>query len=304
MKRLLVLAVFALYTLLFATNSILNGPAVATSSGDLYNKIVEYATTNNTEAVESKCDLVWKLIPGVNGKVVDVDASLEAMSELNEFNEELIVFEEVEIENSYTDLNCGPIYKGNSSKNTVTFIINVAWGEEYIEPMLETLDKYDVDVNFFIEGNFAKNNTELVSEIYKEGHLIGNHSLDHSDFATLSKEEIHRQILETNTILTNITLEEVEFFGPPSGSFTEDTIEVTNDLNIETVMWSIDTIDWQNPSVDTIINRVTSKVEPGSIILMHPTENTAAALEELILEISKRGLEIDRLDNLLSPSQT
>ncbi len=302
MKKILILSVFALYSLLFTTNNLLNQRVNTVSSDDLYNEIVKFAEQNDIEAEESSCDLVWKVIPGINGKAVDIDASYNAMKEDNVFVEEKLVYVETAITTSYEDLECSPIYKGNERKNEVSFIINVAWGEEYIEPMLEVLEKYDIKANFFVEGNFAKNNLDVVSDIYSAGHLIGNHSLTHSDFSEISKDEMYNEILETNNILSSIALEGIKFFGPPSGSFSDETLEVVDDLDMSTVMWTVDTIDWQNPSKETIINRVLNKVDSGSIILMHPTENTAAALEEIILGITKKGLSIERLDELLSPN--
>ncbi len=302
MKKLLILSVFALYSLLFTTNNLLNQNIGTVSNNDLYNEIVKFAEQNDIEAQESSCDLVWKVIPGLNGRSVDVDASYEEMKEENVFNEDRIIYVENTITTSYEDVECSPIYRGNTRKQEVSFIINVAWGEEYIDSMLETLDKYDIKANFFIEGNFAKNNIDTVSDIYSRGHLIGNHSLSHSDFSEISKEEMHNEILETNNILSSIALEEIKFFGPPSGSFNNETLQVVNDLNMNTVLWNVDTIDWQNPSKDTIIKRVVSKVDSGSIVLMHPTKNTAAALEEIILQVTKKGLKIERLDELLSPN--
>ncbi len=302
MKKILILSVFALYSLLFTTNNLLNQSIGTVSNNDLYNEIVKFAEQNDVEAQESSCDLVWKVIPGLNGKSVDIDASYDEMKAENVFNENKIIYVENEITTTYEEVECSPIYRGNTRKNEVSFIVNVAWGEEYIEPMLDTLDKYDIKVNFFIEGNFAKDNIDTVLDIYNRGHLIGNHSLSHSDFSAISKEQMHNEILETNNILTSITLEEIKFFGPPSGSFNSDTLAVANDLDMNTVLWNVDTIDWQNPSKETIVKRVVNKVDNGSIILMHPTENTAAALEEIILQVTKMGLKIERLDDLLSPN--
>ncbi len=302
MKKILILSVFALYSLLFTTNNLLNQSIGTAGNNDLYNEIVKFAQQNDIEVQESSCDLVWKVIPGLNGKSVDIDASYDEMKVANVFNEDKIVYIENEITTSYEDVECSPIYRGNTRKNKVTFIINVAWGEEYIEPMLDTLDKYEIKVNFFIEGNFAKNNLDTVADIYDRGHLIGNHSLSHSDFSAITKEQMHNEILETNNILTSIILEEIKFFGPPSGSFNSGALEVVNDLNMNTVLWNVDTIDWQNPSKETIVKRVVNKVDNGSIILMHPTKNTADALEEIILQVTKMGLKIERLDDLLSPN--
>lgn len=267
----------------------------------LYQDILKYANENNIMPVESKYDTVWKIIPGVNGKIVDVEKSYNNMKKENIFNEDKIVFIDKNIKTSIKDLPSGPIYKGNSNKKQVSFMINVAWGEEYINDILKILEDNEVTTTFFIDGTWAKKNGEHLSSIINKNHEIANHSLNHKDFTKISKKDAYNDILETNTILSSSYKGNIKFFTPPSGAFNDNTINALNDLDMQLVMFSVDTIDWQKPSVETIKKRVGNKVEAGSIILMHPTLNTKDALTDIILDIRQKGLDITTISSLLSP---
>lgn len=68
---------------------------------------------------------------------------------------------------------------------------------------------------------------------------------------------------------------------------------------MKTVLWTVDTIDWQKPSPGTILKRVMSRVHPGAMILMHPTDPTAQALEQLIIQIKSKHLRIGTVSKLM-----
>lgn len=293
MKKLIFLLIILLYGGLFIFKS------MNKDKDKLYDEIVKYKLENDTLAINATYDLIYKKIPSSNGYVINVEKSHENMKDNNIFDPELLVYDIIypEIGNSQVK---GPIYQGNQRNKTVSININVAWGEEYLLDMLEILDQYEVKVNFFVEGNWAKKNSDLMTLMVEKGHLIGNHSMSHKDFSKMSYEEMKEDILATNEIIKQYTNKDVIYFAPPSGAYNEVTLKVCEELNMELIMWSVDTIDWQKPSVEVIKNRVYKKLDCGSIILMHPTLNTKEALEPIILEIAKRGLEIKTIEKMLN----
>lgn len=80
----------------------------------------------------------------------------------------------------------------------VAFLINVAWGNEYLERMLPVLQKHNVEATFFLEGNWVKNNEQLAKKIAEKGHEIGNHSYNHPDMSKLTTGRISEQLDKTN----------------------------------------------------------------------------------------------------------
>lgn len=69
---------------------------------------------------------------------------------------------------------------------------------------------------------------------------------------------------------------------------------------MKTVMWTVDTVDWKKPTPETLINRVISKIDNGSIVLMHPTEATAKSLNRLIALIKEKELKIGTVSDLMN----
>lgn len=295
MKKILIFAILVLYGSLFIYSNINRK-----KTNNLYTSIVEYAEKYNSLAINASYHVVDKQVPGSNGSVVDVDASYDKMLEKGYYDESLMVYKTISPETGLDNIKREAIYHGNERKKEVTLNINVAWGEEYLPEMLEILDKYNVKANFFIEGNWASKNGEMVKLINEKGHDIGNHSYSHADFSKISREEMLEEIEKTNKVLESLINKEIVYFAPPSGAYNSTTIDVADELGMRTIMWSVDTIDWQKPSSNVIKKRVLDKVSNGSFILMHPTENTVNALEDIIVEISKKGLSIKNLDYILN----
>lgn len=288
----------------FVFTSTNNEIEVAKNTDPLYQEINKAAKgdTFKEAAEDAYIDRVWKKTPGRNGKEINVEKSYQKMKDDGSFKEELLVYKKISPTISLEDLPAAPIYRGHPEKDMVAFNINVSWGAEYIPSILETLKENKVKANFFIEGKWARENHELVKMIYEENHLIGNHAYSHPDMARLNTTEITNEISKTNEIISAIVDEDITYFSPPSGSFTNEVVEIAHELKMQTILWTVDTIDWKNPSVSVMINRVSQSVHPGAMILMHPTEVIAEGLNELI-DLLSVNYRIGRLDSLLDENR-
>jgi probable sporulation protein (polysaccharide deacetylase family) len=265
----------------------------------LYLEIEEKGKKYETLAQDAKIDKVWKAIPGYNGLIVDVEASFKNMKELGKFDERRLVFKQVPPKVHLDDLPPAPIYRGHPEKPMVAFLINVAWGNEYIPDMLDTLKRHNVKATFFLEGRWVKNNPDMAKMIVDAGHEIGNHSYSHPDLKTMSNQAIRDQLAKTNEVIEATTGVKCKWFAPPSGSYRDDVVKIAHELHMKTIMWSVDTIDWQKPSPSVIVERVMSKIHPGAMVLMHPTSSTSQALETLILLIKQKKYQIANVSTLL-----
>jgi peptidoglycan-N-acetylglucosamine deacetylase len=116
----------------------------------------------------------------------------------------------------------------------------------------------------------------------------------------LTAAKAREQMNKTNEIIEAATGEKCVWFAPPSGSYRDETVKLANELNMKTVMWTVDTVDWRKPSPDVLINRVMSKIDNGSMVLMHPTESTAKSLDRLITLIEKKNLHIGTVSELMN----
>jgi peptidoglycan-N-acetylglucosamine deacetylase len=130
------------------------------------------------------------------------------------------------------------------------------------------------------------------------GHEIGNHSYSHPNMEILQTAKVQDELKKTNEIIEVTTGEKVKWFAPPSGSYRDEVVKIANEMDMGTIMWSVDTIDWQKPQPDVLINRVMSKLHKGAIILMHPTASTANSLNSLIVQIKDKQLRLGTISSL------
>ncbi|MBZ2173826.1 polysaccharide deacetylase family protein [Schnuerera sp. xch1] len=191
-------------------------------------------------------------------------------------------------------------YKGNVDKNIVAFACNVDWGNEYIKPMLEVFSKNKIKITFFVTGNWAEKNPELLKSIVNEEHEIGNHGYQHMDYDKLSYEKNKEEILKAHNVINNLSGIQPKYFAPPSGAYNDNTIKAAKDLNYDIIMWSIDTIDWREDSnKEKITSRVINNIHDSAIILMHPTEETIKALPNIIDYIVEKGYKIGKIGDII-----
>jgi len=272
----------------------------ASQSNPLYKEIQEKSSKLAEAPQDAYIDRVWKKTPGRNGVQVDIEKSYEKMRKAGTYDESLLVLKETPPAVQLGDLPPSPIYRGHPEKQMVSFLINVSWGTEYIPNILKALKEEHVKASFFIEGQWAKKHADYVKMIYEEGHLIGNHAYSHPDMKRLSSEAQRKQIAETNTILQAITGEKPAWFAPPSGSFNELTVKAAAGEDMQTILWTVDTIDWRNPSVSVMLNRVSGKLHPGATILMHPTKAVSDGMPAMIKDIKAKGYKLNTVERLMN----
>lgn len=277
----------------------------------LLQMIKEEAVKRKVEPVNAINDRVWKAIPGYNGLEVDVDQTYQRALALKKGTESAnwkadeipFVYRELPAKVDLDQLGALPIYRGNPNKKMVSFMINVAWGNEYIIPMLDTLDAAKVKATFFLDGSWLKKNPELAKEIQKRGHQIENHAYSHPNMSQLSDSRAILEISKTKDLLKESLGVENKWFAPPSGDFNQKTVEIAAGQGLRTVLWTLDTVDWMNPSPASVVAKISKRVEAGSLILMHPTKASKEALKGMIDAVQRKGLRLGTVEETLSPSR-
>lgn len=186
----------------------------------------------------------------------------------------------------------GVIYSGDENSNNVSLMINVYWGDEYLDDMLDILKEKNAKVTFFVGGTWAVKNEDVLKRMKEEGHELGNHGYSHKDCDKLTKKQLEDEISKTHTIVKGFTGVEMKLFMPPSGAYDSLTVEVADDLGYKTIMWSKDTIDWRDQNKNLIFSRATQNGKGGDLILMHPTLQTKNALGEIIDYYNSNGFNL------------
>lgn len=181
------------------------------------------------------------------------------------------------------------IYNGNKNSNKITLMINVYWGDEYLQPMLDVMEEFDVKTTFFVGGVWASKNQEMLQKFLENGHEIGNHGYQHKDQDKIDATANYYEISQTHQIVKNLAGVEMNLFAPPSGAYNNTTLATAEDLGYKTIMWTRDTIDWRDKDAELIYNRAIKNAKGGDLILMHPTQETLNALPKIIKTLQEKG---------------
>ena len=192
------------------------------------------------------------------------------------------------------------IYRGNTTNKNASLMINVYWGTEYIEPMLEVLKQNNIKTTFFIGGYWAAQNENLLEKIVNDGHEIANHGYYHKDQAKMTVERNKEEISLNHQLIKSLCGVEMTLFAPPSGSYNSNTLEAAESLGYKTIMWSKDTIDWRDKNTQLIFNRATKNMQNGDLILMHPTQCTYEALASIITAYQDAGYTLTTVSNTIN----
>ncbi|HHY45408.1 MAG TPA: polysaccharide deacetylase family protein [Firmicutes bacterium] len=194
-----------------------------------------------------------------------------------------------------------PITRGYSGKPNVTLMFNVDWGEEHIPALLDILSSKNVRATFFPTGTWAEKNPALLTRIVSEGHEIGNHGGAHNHVQSMGKQSLQRLIQSgEERIFQACGVYPSKLFAPPYGEWTNNTVEYALEMGYQTVLWTVDTVDWRLPEPEAIWKRALAGVVPGALILMHPTEPTVSALPTLIDGLREKGYTIVTVSESIS----
>jgi peptidoglycan/xylan/chitin deacetylase (PgdA/CDA1 family) len=160
----------------------------------------------------------------------------------------------------------------------------------YTHEMLQLLSKYGAQATFFVLGQNVERFPELIEEAHEAGHVLGNHTYNHTSLAGISKEDFDSQVQRTAEALGDWA---APCLRPPFGATDAFTRVYAAELGYSVVLWNIDTLDWSRPGTQAIISTILQQVYPEAIVLMHDgggdREQTVSALETILQQLQARG---------------
>lgn len=193
-----------------------------------------------------------------------------------------------------------PVYSVDTKEANVALTINCAWNADDIDLILETLEKQQVKLTFFMVGDWIEKNEETAKKIHEAGHELANHSYNHPHVNNLSYDKNVEQIKKCSSLIQKITGKQSTLYRGPYGEYNDTVVQAAKDSNHITIQWSIDTLDYKSLTGEQMWEKIEPKLENGSIILMHNgTENTATSLDMIISKIKEKGYNIVRVSDLI-----
>lgn len=163
----------------------------------------------------------------------------------------------------------------------------------YTPGILDTLARYGVRAMFFVCGEMATENRDLLRRMAAEGHVIGNHTWTHPLIPTLSRPGIASEIGRTSEVVQQVVGEAPLWFRAPFGAWNRAAFEIGAELGMEPLGWTVDTLDWKEPGTATIVSRVLGGAGSGVIVLSHDAggnrSQSVQAINSYLPQLLARG---------------
>ncbi len=167
--------------------------------------------------------------------------------------------------------------------------------------ILDVLKEQEVKATFFCIGKHIKENIEIISRIDREGHIVGNHSYDHSSgFDWQSSKRMLKELEDTNSTINNVISKTPKFFRPPYGITNPNLANAIKHSGMNSIGWSVRSFDTVIKDEDKLTERILGHIEGGDIILLHDTMSiTREILTKLIVKAREKGFIFVSLDEAL-----
>ncbi|MCM1523477.1 MAG: polysaccharide deacetylase family protein [Ruminococcus sp.] len=182
-----------------------------------------------------------------------------------------------------------------SEGDNICLTFDQGYENGYTAPILDTLKEKNVKAVFFLTGDYAKRNEELVRRMIDEGHIIGNHGMDHASLPKLGGEDAENEIMSLHSYVKDNYGYDMKYFRPPCGEYSELALSRVQNCGYKTMVWSFAYCDWDvndQPDPEEALERVTSAAHKGAVYLLHSVSATnCEILPEAIDKIRADGFE-------------
>lgn len=198
----------------------------------------------------------------------------------------------IDLNSEYGCYDCQAILD-DDKKICLTF--DQGYENGYTASILDTLKDKNVKAIFFLTGDYAERNKDLVKRMIDEGHIIGNHGMKHKSLPSLSPEEAEKEIMDLHEFVKNEYGYEMKYFRPPCGEYSEQALAICQQLGYKTMLWSFAYQDWDvnaQPDPKEAFERVSTAAHGGGIYLLHSVSATnAEILPQVIDSLREQGYE-------------
>lgn len=199
---------------------------------------------------------------------------------------------------------CDAYYVGDDDEKTIYLTFDCGYENGNTEPILDALKKHDVHATFFVVGHFLETAPDMAKRMVTEGHTVGNHTYHHLDMSAISDQETFQSEMDdVADLFYDITGTKLSsYYRPPQGKCNVKNLEMAQKMGYHTIFWSLAYVDWdqdKQPSHEEAFDKLTSRVHPGAIVLLHNTSQTnGEILDELLTRWEEMGYTFGALAEL------
>jgi len=200
----------------------------------------------------------------------------------------------------------GEVTRGPAGAKRVALTFDDGPTPLYTPNILSELKRFNAHCTFFLVGRMVRQYPDLALDILAHGHELANHTYTHPNLTKLTQHEIIAEVLRTRTVMKDITGRQTHLFRPPGGNIDPFVKRQLLALDYTIVYWDINAGEYVNFAPAEQAAQIMSKVQPGSIILLHNglVDGTLNILGPLLTALSRQGYTCVTVSELLSTSPT
>ncbi len=197
-------------------------------------------------------------------------------------------------------------YIGDTSEQVIYLTFDAGYENGCTEKILDVLKAHEVSAAFFLVGNYLDRNADLVRRMISEGHIVGNHTLNHPDMSkNTDPAAFAAELTGLEEKFREITGQELpRYYRPPQGIYSEENLKMAKDLGYKTVFWSLAYVDWNNdaqPGKEEAFSKLIPRTHNGAVVLLHSTSRTnAEILDALLTKWKEMGYRFGTLEELFA----
>ncbi len=199
----------------------------------------------------------------------------------------------------------GAYYMREGEEKILYLTFDAGYENGNTEAILDALKKHNVKATFFVVGHFLETAPDIVKRMVEEGHTVGNHTFHHKNMLEISEREaFQKEMKDVEDLFYSITGTNLsKYYRPPQGKYNLKNLDMAGEMGYTTFFWSLAYVDWEQdnqPSHEEALKKLTERIHPGAVVLLHSTSKTnAEILDELITRWEAMGYRIAPLQELM-----
>ena len=192
---------------------------------------------------------------------------------------------------------------GNKDQKYIYLTFDLGYEAGYTNTILDALKENNVNATFFITAHYVNTASDILQRMINEGHIVGNHTVNHKSMPDLSDEELKKEVMTLHQTIYEKYGYEMKYLRPPKGEYSERTLQLTDSLGYKSVMWSFAYVDWdekKQPSKEDAMKKIIDNLHNGEIMLLHATSKTnSEIMNDMIKKVKDEGYEFRSINDFV-----
>lgn len=200
-------------------------------------------------------------------------------------------------------------YVGKPDEKVIYLTFDCGYENGNTGAILDALKKHNAPATFFVVGHYVESAPDMVKRMIEDGHTVGNHTYHHPDMSAISNlTAFQKEMDDVANAFKELTGQDMAmYYRPPQGKYSTNNLNMAKQLGYSTFFWSLAYVDWnvdKQPSHEEALKKLTERVHPGALVLLHNTSKTnGEILDELLTKWEKMGYTFGTLEELKSAYQ-